>query len=612
MSSSREHKIAVVGAGPRGTSFLERLLAHLAPNGAALNPRIRVNVFDPAPHGSGRVWDPEQSGLYLMNTPADFPTAVPTGGTQEHMLSTGLLSFADYARMRGLRYRDAEYPSRRDYGTYLTWLNKEISARLRGRGVVVDHFSEAVTSVTHDDDDGYQVHTPHGSYRADSVVFALGHVPAHQAGPSRYLAAAAADMNLHYQGPAIPTDVDFESYLPGENVLVRGLGLNFFDVMIQLTAGRGGRFKHVRGAAAGRRLEYIASGREPLIIAGSRRGTPYHSKTTAPGYVTTGTTLSHLTDEAVDALLDEHEFLDFTTHLWPLILADVQDAYVRAGGAPAPEPGQLAFDIQAYARPFQHQDFASHADYQDALVQWLTADAAASEAGYDSPEKMAVAALHAARLRVKPLITSKRLTAHSRVKDVEGWFESLAEGLASGPPLQRIEELSALARAGVVEFIGPDPVYGVDRQEQCFIADSAAVAGVRYRARHMIEAMMPPNRVTQSSSPLVEGLLSSGTARPAQFTFGGETHLHKGFDVTEQPHQLIDAQGKVHHGLYVLGLQLSSAQWGTAIAAESGGDPDTTARPLADADAAARDVLSRSHGTAAPHAESESTAADLR
>ena len=43
----------------------------------------------------------------------------------------------------------------------------------------------------------------------------------------------------------------------------------------------------------------------------------------------------------------------------------------------------------------------------------------------------------------------------------------------------------------------------------------------------------------------------------------------------------------------MLGLQLSSVQWGTAIAAESGGAVEDTARTLADADAAASRILTQ-------------------
>jgi hypothetical protein len=47
--------VALVGAGPRGTSVLERLCAsapELLPPGA----RLTVHVVDPAPPGAGRVW----------------------------------------------------------------------------------------------------------------------------------------------------------------------------------------------------------------------------------------------------------------------------------------------------------------------------------------------------------------------------------------------------------------------------------------------------------------------------------------------------------------------------------------------------------------------------
>ena len=57
------------------------------------------------------------------------------------------------------------------------------------------------------------------------------------------------------------------------------MGLNFFDAMGQLTEGRGGKF-----IDAGHRLDYLPSGQEPLIIAASRRGTPYRTKAALDGY----------------------------------------------------------------------------------------------------------------------------------------------------------------------------------------------------------------------------------------------------------------------------------------------------------------------------------------
>ena len=76
----------------------------------------------------------------------------------------------------------------------------------------------------------------------DSVVLALGHLDARLNPEQRELQAAAEELGLLYFPPAAPADVDWSAVPAGKPVLVRGMGLNFFDVMGQLTEGRGGRF----------------------------------------------------------------------------------------------------------------------------------------------------------------------------------------------------------------------------------------------------------------------------------------------------------------------------------------------------------------------------------
>lgn len=233
------------------------------------------------------------------------------------------------------------------------------------------------------------------------------------------------------------------------------------------------------------------------------------------------------------------------------------------------------------------------------MSAYLEDDAATSAAGSRSPVKMAIGALHLARMEVKALISQGRVSPSSQVSEIEGWFESLVEGLASGPPLQRIEELAALTRAGIVEFLGPEPIFDVDRETGCYTAESPAVAAPAYQARWLLEAMMPANRVQLSRSTLVAGLLRSGLARPRELVdASGAPRAGKGFDVTAHPHRLIAGDREQPEEIYVLGLQLSSVQWGTAIAAEAGGDVESSARSLADADAAARAILAT--GSPAP------------
>lgn len=614
-----ETVIAVVGAGPRGTSFLDRLLAHLQRSPRSDEaPAVRVIIFDPAPHGPGRVWDPDQSPLYLMNTPASYPTAAPEGPTGEVLPPSSVsCGFAQWRRRHApaelqaaAAPDDADYPSRAAYGAYLCWLHQQVTAGLEACGVVVEHRSTSVTRcVPHGR--RHLLSTSQGQQEVDAAVLALGHIPARLNDAGERLAQAAQDLGLRYLAPAVPTDVDYDLLPQEENVLVRGMGLNFFDLMIQVTLGRGGSFRELPEAQPGRRLEYVPSGREPRLIAGSRRGTPYRAKSSAPGFIPEGIELVHFTDDAIDEAERRHDFLDFRAHLWPLILQDVLHTYYRTGsdGEPVAQEEGLAHlpathppaerlpeaerFVRSLGRPFDGAAFTSHDDYQQHMLSYLMEDAATSAAGTASPLKMAIGALHAARMKLKELISQGRVAQASRIDDVETWFESLVEGAASGPPPQRIEELAALARASVVEFLGPDPVFDVDRETGRFTAESPWVEAEQpYRAGYLLEAMMPANRVQLSESPLVAGLLKDGLARPQELIdSSGAPRAGKGFDVTPAPHRLIRADGEISEGLYVLGLQLSSVQWGTAIAAESGGSPSGSARTLADADAAARAVL---------------------
>ena len=64
--------VAIVGAGPGGTSFLERLLASV-PELLGDQP-LDIHLVDPFPPGPGRVWRYEQSALLRMNSMAEDVT----------------------------------------------------------------------------------------------------------------------------------------------------------------------------------------------------------------------------------------------------------------------------------------------------------------------------------------------------------------------------------------------------------------------------------------------------------------------------------------------------------------------------------------------------------
>ena len=67
-------RVGIVGAGPRGLTVLERLVAHAA---TEVDRPLRIHVLDPHPPGPGRVWRTDQSPHLLMNTVVEEQTVFP-------------------------------------------------------------------------------------------------------------------------------------------------------------------------------------------------------------------------------------------------------------------------------------------------------------------------------------------------------------------------------------------------------------------------------------------------------------------------------------------------------------------------------------------------------
>ena len=647
--------VAIVGAGPRGTSVVERLLARRAQSEGG---ELHIHLIDPFAPGAGHVWRTEQSRLYLMNTQSFFPTLIPdqgvdaapvAGSTFNQWRAVQLdtpwsgLSEGDRQELEGLA--ENNFPSRAIYGRYLSWCFEQLRNNLPAGVTLVNHVTEAKRVVRDRTQGGFDVVLlDGGTLRADQVVLALGHVESKLSPAQRGLRDDARQHGLTYLPPAVPNDVDWDQLPAGETVLVRGMGLNFFDVLGQLTEGRGGRFEDT-GRPPGESLRYVESGREPVIVGASRRGTPYRAKAELTAYYPQSITLRFLGEDAVAAIRAMGATAGFDHDIWPLLHRDTIWAYYTTlartspelvtpellpeldamlhtgldGGSPAWEQ-ELAellgrhvrhghvLDLPGLARPLAGQKasdagladrgglpsagrhFATHEQLDAAVLEYLVADAAGSALGEDDPVKMAIGALNAGRAIVKSLVADRGITQASWLGELRGWFEGFVEGLASGPPAIRVEQLAALVRAGVVHFTGPDPVFRV--QHGVFTASSPWVADIPWEARHLIEALAPSNNAQNSASPLLQNLLADGIVRPRMMMASdGGPVVTSGLDVTAPPYRPVDGIGVPVEGLYVLGLQLSSTQWGTAIAAEASAKYRSGYRTVLDADAIAAAIL---------------------
>ncbi|MGW2559784.1 FAD/NAD(P)-binding protein [Streptomyces sp. NPDC001514] len=642
--SAVRHAIALVGAGPRGTSVLERLCASV-PELAPDTP-LTVHVIDPAPAGPGQVWRTDQPAELLMNTVASQVTLF----TDESVDCEGPIrpgpSLYEWAAARAGeegRLGPDDYPTRACYGRYLEWAFRRTVERAPRTVRVEVHRARAVRLDEHDDG-SQRVALDDGTVLAglSAVVLAQGHLPVVPGAVSARLGEYAARHGLRYFAPANPADLDLSAIAPGETVLLRGLGLNFFDHMALLTTGRGGVF-----VREGERVAYRPSGREPRLYAGSRRGIPYQAR----GDNAKGASGRHqplvLTPDVIAVFrkrADAGDPPDFLGEIWPLVAKEVETVYYEAllapetgAGAGTSEPGadsgsgtesgsgtgsgsgtetgsgsqlpgfrarfldaphgspEEAAVLDAYgcaeaerwswervSYPHRGENFTGPAAFRGWLLAHLRRDAEYAALGnVAGPVKAALDVLRDVRNEVRQIVDHAGLSGTSRRDHLDRWYTPLNAFLSIGPPRRRIEEMVALIEAGVLEVVGPRMT--VRTEDGLFTAGSPDVPGSEVSATTLIEARLPEPDLRRSRDELLARLLRTGECRPHAVD-GYETG---GLDVTERPYRLIDRQGRAHPRRFAVGVPTEGVHWVTAAGARPGVDSVT----LSDADAVARAVL---------------------
>lgn len=631
--TSQRLDVCLIGAGPRGLSVLERLCANAA--AAPGSAPITVHVVDPYPPGPGQVWRTDQSSHLLMNTVASQITMF----TDESVQVPGALapgpSLYEWARfltligpMDGQQYEEpvlAEartltpdaYPTRAFYGHYLTWVFQRVSTTAPDQVTTVVHRARAVGL---DDEPGgtQRVLLDNGALISGlhAVVCAQGHLPVRESHRQRALGDFAAAHGLTYIAPANPADVVLSTVRPGETVALLGLGLNFFDYMALFTLGRGGRFVRHSGG-----LGYLPSGREPHLVAGSRRGLPFHSR----GENQKGAHGRHepavLTEAVIHGLRERSRAeggLTFRTDVWPLVAKEVETVYytallsaagrtgdaqrlrVRYLAAPpdSAEERQLLtefgvrpderWDWTRIARPYAGREFTGPDDFQTWLLDHLRADLREARAGnVAGPLKAALDVLRDLRNELRQVIDHGGLTGGSHREDLDGWYTPLNAFVSIGPPAQRIAEAIALIEAGVLRVLGPEVRAEADGASGLFTIESAAVPGSATAASTLIEARLPQIDLRETADPLLCSLLAAGQCRTHRVSDpGGAAYETGGLDVTDT-FRLIDAAGRAHPRRFAFGVPTESVHWATA----AGIRPGVNSVTLQDSDAIARAVL---------------------
>ena len=634
----RKLDVCIVGAGPRGVSVLERLCANERRYPSAA--QVTVHLIDPAQPGAGQVWRTGQSRHLLMNTVASQVTVYTdesvdiegpiSGGPSLYAWARRLLAenakpdtdpdFAGYDDQTLAEARDLgpdSYPTRAFYGLYLTWSYRQLTANAPEHVTVVPHRTRAV-ALDDDTADGTQtVRLADGTVLAglDAVVLAQGHVPAVPTHQERELTAFARRHGLRYLAPANPADLDLSAAAPGQPVLLRGLGLNFFDHMALFTVGRGGTFERVDGT-----LAYRPSGREPQLYAGSRRGIPFHARGDNQKGAHGRYFPRLLTPELIAELrarADQGARIDFSTELWPLIAKEVESVYygallVSQGRqnekadfvnrylyAPAGTPERYLLHSYGIApeqrwawnrlgRPYGDRTFADQSDFRGWLLDYLRNDLAEARSGnIDSPLKAALDVMRDLRNEIRIAVDHGGLDGYSHREHLESWYTPFNGFLSIGPPASRIEEMIALIEAGILEVVSPGTRFQADEAQGAFTTVAGDTPGEQVRATVLIEARLPEPDLRRTGDPLLCHLLDTGQARP--FTvpgYDGQRYETGGLDVSGRPNRLIDRDGRVHPRRFAYGVPTEAVHWVTA----AGIRPGVNSVTLVDSDAIARAV----------------------
>ena len=548
--------VVVVGAGPSGTCLVERICANAAQIGRG--HVLDLHIVDPYPPGGGRFWRSGQPDALRADSAAEDLTVFPDGGGP---------SLA--GRLGGW---PGHLASRSQVGGYLEYAFERTIRLAPGEVRVRVHEARAVGLTEAAGRQRVALSTG-GSLEADAVVLAHGRPEAPPSTAETAEIAFAARHGLAYLPAGHAADLDPDVVPAGRPVLARGTGRAFADLVALLTVGRGGRFTE------GHQGEpvYLPSGDEPLLHVGSRRGVPHHAR---PGYRLTGPPpgLERLPagggQDAAKRLAYAYYHELFTRH--PSRTRTTWEAFESAFEAAEWGGKELRalvtrsvprfadrLRLDRLERPLHGMRFGDLAGLQRWMHGYLAADL---ERSADPAFSADLAMIH------------WLLSARTTLGD-DPWLQGLAGLLADGPSLARQAELRALARAGVVTFLGADLRIHQDEESGTWRATSSTLPGST-AARTLVEARRPVSSVRRGSDPLIAGLYAMGECREAAGLL----------DVRLPDRRLVTRTGTAHDRRFALG------SW-TVGGAPGFDRPGGPGELLRQADALARTVLAQIAGS---------------
>ena len=583
--------ITLIGAGPRGLMLLGRLISWQRTR----YPQRQLTVFlvDPYPIG-GRVWKIDQDPNLIMNTAAAQITlftdqtvtgvgpfiAGPDLSTWALTLAADYLDAHPEINNRSILMRQAanlgpnSYASRALYGVYQQWFF-DLQKPQAGTNIIT--YKQQTVNRLDKKAAGFTITTTQESWQTDQVVMALGNLKNSLTRDQKALHDYAQTHQLFYLEPGFPEEGDLSGIEAQSPVIIRGLGLSFFDLMSRLTEGRGGQFQKAPDGL----LVYHPSGREPHIFAGSRRGFPYRAKgrnQKGPGEEWQP---HFLTPQQIDAWQTHGEVSGQT--FWEALQHEAELIYYRLLLPQRyPEIDEAAFERDFIADPVatlgalpiaakDRLDWDALADptkahpsgqpYQDFMRHYLRQDAQEAMRGTKTgPLTSALEVLRDMRDPIRQLVERNLLSQDQYLDFFLRWFNSLNDFLSIGPPALRIDQLQALMGAGIVTILPPGmQIKGIDGQ---FLLKTPSDPKFSLQAKTLLEARVPAVNAPTAQNPLVQQLLHDGYAHTYELQLNADKRFQSGaIAIDRQTQQLLDQKEHPQAGLFFWGVPTEGVHW---------------------------------------------------
>jgi len=578
--------IAIIGMGPRGLTVLERVIAQAR---AREDKRpITIHVLDPQAHGHG-VHLPEQPDHLLVNTVAEQITQFSDTSTRDAGPTLSGPSFYEWLHERfghAVEISPDGYYARSLFGRYLEAAFQRLLEAAPSH-VKINSLHTVVVGAAREQDQTWRLTTEDGAdVPADYVFLTTGHSE-----PKTIDAGhdAAPDRPYRVVSDPYPVDQTLAFVQPDMTVAVEGMGLSAFDVLGELTAGRGGYFEERPNGT----LRYVRSGEEPTIFAYARSGLPLSARAANQKGVSGQYQGKFLTRERIEELRAGAESgkLDFTRDVLPLLNRDMEYAYYEAYLRTRSGADSAARFCELYVRGNDRQREAlirSSVPAKDRLsweqlVNPVPADALttresfsswfrsnlerdlqeANRGNVDSPIKAACDVLRDLRDNLRAAIDYGGLTEESH-RWLYSDFLPVMNRLAVGPPKQRIAEMLALMDAGVlIPDWGPGVVSRPNADESALHMTSRWGDHVTIDA--LIKARIAMPGPMSDTSPLTQQLLADGYVKP----FFNEQFHPGGLDI-DPNHNPIATDGSAVENMWALGLPAEGPNFYTFVVPRPG------------------------------------------